>query len=355
MKKSNLDFSFNACCMCGTNDGIWFIHWGMPALFKYSFLKKDIVMVKKIPNISYKIAGSCFKSIVEISDKLFMVPCRASSIVIYDEKKDQFQSIELKRPVEIMFCKGFLVRDELYCVPYYYDWFVRLNVKTLKIEYISTWKEKIGLEKNSFNIDATCMYKDNILGVIPFTNIILSFNTKNCNIKIQKIQGLSNITGICSTNNKVFVYDGDSLEVCVLDNSLKRVSRKKHIEMKNVYLQALPNGKIVADGIDVSRQIIFDENICFEYMTSHKCYKRKFMKSPYCVSCWSEIISNKVHVMYENDEIEVYDNNKCDNYIIAMSEKSKEIICKELMTELGFYENVLFNLENWIQALKDDI
>ena len=353
MNRQYINFSLNACCICTTSKVVWFVHWGMPALFKYNFEREKIILVREIPNVSYGKAGSGFKTIIEINDKLFLIPCRADNIVVYDIKQDKFTEIELKSPAEVMFSKGFLINGKIYCIPYLYDWIVSVDIDTYDIEYLINWKSELNIIGDGLNIDAASIAKETIFCIIPMTNVLIKFNYISKKIELARINGLSNIISICCIDQKVYVYDNDSMEICILDSQLKNVEFKRKINVKNVDLHSVLNTYIVIDCIHESKQFYYDKNLNYVRESIHNCTEKKYMKSFYSVSCWSDYNAHNdlQCVLYEDDELQVFNKNASKSYNIRITENEAVCMRKELGKELSFYENPLMNLNDWIKQL----
>ena len=352
MTRDYSKMSLNACCICGVNDGVWFVHWKMPILFKFSFLKNMITVVKKIPNVAFQTVGS-FKAIVEKDGFLYLIPCRAKDIIIYDELKEKFTNIELKCTTEFMFSGAYLCDDSLFCVPYCYDYFTKINIATREVSYLCEWKEKVDEKSGDINIDASCKCNDYLISIIPNTNQLLIFNIKNNKLQIRRICKLGNIVGICASQGSIYVYSEDDLSICKVSKNIDDILEKK-IGLKRVFLYGLGDGKFIIDDINSTKYLMLNEKLeILSEKDGNLDYVKTVMKSPYYVGCWGRNLEcDKTYLLNSANEIIVFaGENEIEKYKINLCEYSADLLRSEAYMELSTNENLILNLNDWLKNI----
>ena len=120
-------------------DDIWFVHGKMSLLMKYCMKTQSLDEVELIPEDCF-FQESLYRAIYKDKDRIYLIPCWARKIVIFDIEKKAFTSIQLdeieKYKDVTLFCKCIKINNSLYCIPDSYRSIVKIELQSQKIAYI---------------------------------------------------------------------------------------------------------------------------------------------------------------------------------------------------------------------------
>lgn len=193
-----------------TEDKIWFAANRFNGLFCMDKETQKILWKGLFPNERYS-QDNMFLNLVLIREKIYCIPYYAKAIAVYNIKEDKFESIQLDK--DKMQCRegGGLFAgvkrcgDYLFMFPAFSKAIVRLDTNTQELLYITDWTEQIeknGYNENEFYFLKQCVVNDNKM-YVPFCNaeVILELDYNSLKSKIHKV-------GSEKTGYSGIAYDG---------------------------------------------------------------------------------------------------------------------------------------------------
>ena len=158
-------------------------------------------------------ANRLYSSLVHSCGKIYLIPCNAHSIAVYDISKKNFSKIPLEHP-NMSFMSYALWNEYIIMFGFKCDSILRLNIHTNIVDYL-----EIGLESNTEEEvvfrKQNCFVNDKI--VIPFfsRDAILVFSPKNMAYEIINIGvGNSGYAGVLYYHGKLYLaprYKGETI------------------------------------------------------------------------------------------------------------------------------------------------
>lgn len=242
IKKNNAEFLVSG--VATDENGIWGVSGMYPFFFFYHY-KKGIIFSRVIPDCHTTEQLFMFQGIYKNNERIFLVPNNGSDIVVYDIKTDSFTRIALKDPCPNMFRGCVCIKNDLICIPFRYDYYVSIDVETLKVKYICRWKYNDYDYTNGYTVNG-----NNIYTVMPKSNAVFSYDIEKRKVIIKEVGDKDNsYTSICSSNENVVLYDNHRKSINVLDSSLEKICKSIVIDKEAVALHSGYSGDIIVDDV----------------------------------------------------------------------------------------------------------
>lgn len=184
-------------------DDIWFMHGKINALMRYSMSEDYTYYIGSVPN-EPMLRESLYKGIYKWGDKIYLIPCWAREIAVYNLLKREFEKISIENIEEydnkMLFNKTFIFEHYLYCIPYYYNAILKIDMNSCNIE-------KIEINLIAPINDAT-QIGSHIIALFSHTNFALSVDLKSNKMSQIKI-GMSDriYTNISNIGNTLYLFD----------------------------------------------------------------------------------------------------------------------------------------------------
>ena len=212
---------FWASAFCKVQDDIWFIHGNVAILCKYNMLKKETTVIGMLP-VKNKCREYLFEKIVFYNEKLFIIPCWADEIVIYDINNNSFCKIDLEYTNRMKFCNAFIYRNKIVCVPYTYPFAISIDVDTFEIcnEYSI---ENAILNEGADYVSDSIKIDKQIYMVSPQKNAIWKYDLDKQVMDKLVISNVDGISSICKAGKSIVLCSNTNKKILLIDSDLHNV------------------------------------------------------------------------------------------------------------------------------------
>lgn len=246
-------------CFCVVEDDIWFVYGKICLLCKYNIKKKETIIVSDIP-VDDIFGKSLFKNMIYKDEKIYLIPAWAKNILVFDIRKNTFDEIDIPVHEGLMFCKAYLYKGEIVCIPYTYPAIVRIDTAMGIIKKGIDLKEiKKEYDISYFN-DAD-KRKSEIIMVSPQSKEIFIYDMESNVIDTKLInKGEGNYTSIACLKDEIAIISDNHTYVSFC-NSKFEIEKKIEIPRgrNNVSLWSTKEGTLVIDDITSSMICILDQ------------------------------------------------------------------------------------------------
>lgn len=173
-----------------------------------------------------------YKTIIKAGNKMFLPPCMADDIVVYDCDTKKLRAVGLDKAYagekEIFkFWTGIAYGDYVYFAGHYYPAIIKMNIHTLEMSYLTDWVEK--LEKKRMLRDEPYLGTGMIQEDIAFfpcccANMILKLNLKTDETRLCEIPAdVNGFNGICFFENTYWMTSRNSNKIVLWNQSTEHV------------------------------------------------------------------------------------------------------------------------------------
>lgn len=167
---------FWPAAFCVDGDDIWFVYGAVCVLCKYSLALDKCYVIGEIPT-NNTLQEGLFVKILKVGEKIFLIPCWAENIIVYDIKKNNFESIYLEgNGGKLKFWEAYQVRDKIICIPGSYSQIVIVNATDLNIEKKHDISKVIQKDKIDYFNASVLIDDDEILMVSPQSSRIYVYD-----------------------------------------------------------------------------------------------------------------------------------------------------------------------------------
>lgn len=235
---------------CIDNDTIWFIYGKQCILCKYIISKRVSKIIGAIP-VNNPAQENLFQKLILADNKLFMIPCWANEIIVYDLEKEEFKIIKIRPFKGLKFCGAYVYKNKLICIPAAYEYVISIDIRDMNINYecsVKRIKEEEHIDY--FNITDT-LEKQKVILCSPQSDKIYIYD-------IEK-QTLIGKTVCTEKNGKSFEY------VVCIDEQIVLCDNKNHeiitynYSTKQVENIFWPSGKKTVAVLRLGREIVIDD------------------------------------------------------------------------------------------------
>lgn len=200
MENTNILISPSAFCV--EDDYVWIIDASVSVFYKYNRKNGD--------NDCYRIKQdvlneqeSQYLGIHVFNNKLFFVPCWEKEIVVVNTLSMERRIIEEENRNSGRFIKSFVIGKYLYCIPFYEEFFIKIDMETEEIIKKIEWKKIYPTAKY---INSACMYDNAIYCVAPdITDTIIKFENDLISYIKTNTYGVS-FTSIAFCVDTLYIY-----------------------------------------------------------------------------------------------------------------------------------------------------
>lgn len=351
---------------CVDEDDVWFVHGKMNALMRYNMIENYTYIIGTIPN-EEMFQESLYKGIYKWRTKIFLIPCWAREIAVYDILNRTFTKIALKETeayVNKTLFQKIYVRDGcLYCIPYYYKAYLKIDMYSLNIEYFDISKEieAQGISMSNVCLNDSTVVGDEIISVLAYSNVILCYQMQTDMVSVKRLGLMKHkFTNITNLGQMLYLFDWEA-------HSIIKIQKEDYSVEEEICV--LPYGGIKIRGInsefllidpidDESIQVIdaegkpvfkFDErkDVCMNSMAS--TFHCGVERSNCAQSEFSYYYNVSAGLFYQFDKGKLkrqfpitLGNNECskwrDEYLDLINMETKE--------------NDIYNLDVWINNLR---
>lgn len=258
---------------CVEGDNVWIFHSTINALIRYNMSEDKTEFMGSIDGID-AISSLVFIDMYYYDEKIILIPTWTGGIYIYKVKERIFECINLNsEQKKIMpalnnayFSASILCDGYIYCIPYFYEYIIKMSLASFEITKIATWKEGMLGSSKSFGYinGAACVTKTEIVCVSPATNKVMVFDISSDSFDIYSVADEnSEYAAVTASEGYAFLYNEKE------GTLTKWWKDKEQIEVKtNLFGKGIPADlDEVRDGIIVlntsfdNRYMIFDSEL----------------------------------------------------------------------------------------------
>ena len=175
---------------CIENEEIWFVPFGVNAIFKLDIRKEKVYFVTLIPVKKY--TDISFGGLYKKNEKLFLMPASWNEFLIYDINKNEFKRIECEYEGRLKFQNCLSEGDDIYFIGEEYALIAKYNIKNEEMHYIDNFKEEDVCKKKEdsfvWSRGIACMTETSILIPNSQNNYILEYNLKRNTYSFRKVE-----------------------------------------------------------------------------------------------------------------------------------------------------------------------
>lgn len=351
MIKNEKNIYYWTSAFCIDDDTIWFIYGKRCILCKYTISIDENQIIGVIP-VANPTQENLFQKIILAQNKLFIIPCWANDIVVYDLTTDRFNIIKIKPCSGLKFSGAYVYKNKIVCIPASYEYVVSIDILDMKINYeynVKRIKEEEHIDY--FNI-TDILGKQKVILCSPQSDKIYIYDMEK-----QTLVG----ENVCTEKNgKSFEY------VVCIDEQIVLCDNKKHeiitynYRTKREEYIFWPLGKKTVAVLRVGSEIVIDDyetswvgifNKNFELLTEIKneiVKNRKYYYSYLIGNCESD---DRQNIYFNNCDMSfnwVQDGKIKKKVRLQMSEEDRKYIKENL-----YITKNDINIENYFYRLND--
>lgn len=176
--------------------------------------------------------GTPYKVLAKIGNKIFLPPCLAENIVVYDLESKNRQVIRLDRVYQgqnglCKFWTSIVYNEYIYFIGHYYPAIIKLNTCTMDLVYLTDWVrhvEKRRRLKDSPYWGIGIVQGDTALFPCCCANVVLKLDLRTDETEICEIQtDIRGFNGICFSEGKYWLPSRHSYEVAIWSKDTRSV------------------------------------------------------------------------------------------------------------------------------------
>lgn len=338
----------NACCICVTERGVWFVQGMTPILYFYSFGEKKIT-VEKVLLIDNVYGMAFFSDILVIDDQVYLIPNNAKRIVVYNILNGDCEYIAIEDPVANMYIGCYLMDGYIYCVPYKAKKMLRMKIDNHKEkEYIDIYST---YELEDACINGSCKLDDLIYCVLWKTNKVVVINLKTAQIQWRELMGKYSFSDICSKNNLLYLYDMKKKSIIIFNENMTEKVEEIYIGWNDARIYIDRRGTLLIDDVASSEIMLIDRN-GEKKKLKFEIEEGKVDISKWKINFWGyDKLGNIWGITNGGDLVFIKDFDKQINVKIKITRNEYYKLNKEFMLHMRdyvFHENFGYSLEGFL-------
>ena len=336
---------------CVDNDTIWFVYGKLCILCKYTISTHVNKIIGAIP-VDNPMQENLFQKLILANNKLFMIPCWANEIVVYDLEADRFDIIKIKPGKGLKFSGAYVYKNKIICMPASYEYVVGIDIRDMKINYecnVKRIKEEEHIDY--FNI-TDILGKQKIILCSPQSDKIGVYDTEKQTLIVENVctdkNGKSFEYVVC-IDEQIVLCDNKKHEIITYNYRTKQVENIFWPFGKKTVAVLRAGGEIVVDDYETAWAGIFNKN--FELLTAIKneiAKNRKYYYSYLIGSCESD---GRQNIYFNNCDMTfnwLQDGKVKKKVRLLVSEEDRKYIKDKIYI---FKSNL--NIENYFYRLSD--
>ena len=265
------------CAFCVDEEDVWFLHGKMNLLMKYHKKTEKAEILGSVPGEEF-FREFLYGAIYKAEDKIYLIPCWAREIAVYDISAHSFTKIKLngieKYENNLLFCKCFAEDKSLYCMPFQYGAIVKTNLCTQEITYIDL---KSCSENGGDIYIGNAVRTGNVIACIwNYSNQLLTFDLKSEKAETVVIgEKQEQYAQIGKIKDELVLYNkssGDILLISLMTKRKKTIATIKNMEFSmSVVFEEL----IMIEEENSGQIICMDSDGKIRYKRENKEYRKR--------------------------------------------------------------------------------
>ena len=249
---------------CVYDQMIYFMLGKVNLLMKHDIRTGKTEALGSIPNEEF-IQETLIGSIHFHGGKLFLVPTWGKELAVYEIAKRRFLKIPIRNPDgrKGLFLGGAIHGDYLYCIPFYYDRIVKLNMATMGIEKTIEYEEEkrnAGITSQQYLNSFTYNRNGEVLAIWSRTNMVLSLDMKKDFVQIEKVDDSKNGYSQIACTDKYVFLGGYRAEKILRIDWARRTKEKVELPIPVSYVRDFDEKLLLVDNIRTGDFALMDED-----------------------------------------------------------------------------------------------
>lgn len=144
------EIRISPAAFCVNGNDVWVVHSKYNLFFRYNLESKETQIYSTNPygEICKK---SQFCGIHVYKDKVFLIPCWSEKLLIYDTNSEEIFVMDEGKKKQGRFIKSFVIEHLLYCIPFYEDYILIIDMEKAKIVDKIDWRNEKYKENDYIN------------------------------------------------------------------------------------------------------------------------------------------------------------------------------------------------------------
>lgn len=269
---------------CVVGDDIWFVYGKVCSLCKYSIKDNICEVIGALP-VDNLTRECLFDTMIYNNDILFIIPCWADNIIIYNIKTKKTIVKELPGERNVKFNGAYLVNNNIICIPSVYPYIVSVDIRSYEVTFKCSIKKAMENEKIDYFNDSVMIDENTVIMVSPQCSCLFYYKIRDNVFEIKDIgiqaQGYNFIIKIY---NKIVLCDDKGKKIYVYNLETEKVEKQYWPEGKElVALIAAGDNRVIIDDYNSSWMGMFDENLSLKMLSSVEVIHSRKLYGTYLV------------------------------------------------------------------------
>lgn len=335
------------------DNNIWFVPFGVNAVFRVDIKKQCTFFVTMITIESYK--NNSFGGIMKEGDKLFLIPASWDEFLIYDLLEKSFTRIRCE--CEGTFKFGGYVCDEknIYFIGQEHALIAKYHIKKGEMQFIDEFKKEKVCKTDSNNVlwsrGTACLSNGSLLIPNIHNSYVLDYDVKNDKYCLHSFidvkDGFSDILYVESAywltpreGNKILCWKREENQMCVVDGG----SEFKATGYMHAFVWSRNNNIIIIDFSNLDAFLVDTKKMKISPLDINKNMNLQRKAEQSMVVRWVDIQGNNIYInAINNDELLVYDliSGKVNDLNIELEQQSRMLYIDALKKVRGCFAETL--------------
>ena len=214
--------------MCSDGESLWFVEGKINILMRYHIKSHRLICEGFIPKEA-RMQEYAFRAIAYADGKIFILPFMAEWIHVYDVERKVFLDLDFPLREQykntMKFREMFVYDDVLYCIPYQYEYFLRIHISSFKVEIAASAKElylSAGLSTECIISDSDWYSDGVVVALVNQTNKAIYWDINKNFFDITDISKSEHGYGTLAVTSKTF---------CLAGRDVKRIPPEDYVEI----------------------------------------------------------------------------------------------------------------------------
>lgn len=344
------------CTFCVDGDDIWFVHGKLNVLMRYNMREDYAYVVGTVPE-EKMFREMLYSAVYKWKEKIYLIPCFARKVMVYNIKENKFTEIPVQNINKYgengLFEGAYAKGKYLYCIPFLYEAFIKINMESEEIEYTVIGKT------GDIYITDIAKVENKIVSINSHNNQLLFYNMDTSALEIRKMdKDKERIVAIASMGDSLYLFNKSSQSLVELN--IKNMNEREFIEIpyEAIKITTISSEFVMIDStydheikiIDNKGEIIFEarERLENEKGSLYAVYYSGIDELNSIDENVSFYFSRDKYVMYQ------FNKGKLEHEFCMMLSTDEINKLKNMFSEilqLKMEENSLFKLDDWINNL----
>ena len=335
-------------------DDIWFVHGMMNILMRYNIDEDYTYIINRIPNESL-FQEHAYAGIYKYGSRIFLIPIWAKEIAVYYIKENIFRKIPIPyfEDGKGKFINTYISGKYIYCIPFWCDSVVKIDMENENIVYIN-----IGKTKGTY-INGTTKMGNEIISVCAHTNQTIIFDLDSETVLLKEF-GNSNrhYTDITNINNQIYLFDECTGTIFKFDRKNNRELKFYRCPYKEIRMTSLFSQQLILDSVEgCGIQIINDKGEKMWELDESEGINHESLHSVFCSGIEENcVVGSNIMSYFSRDTYCMYQFTReklIKSFCMKLKEKELSKLCNILMIieDTENTENLILDLKTWLNSL----